>query len=423
MYKQFIISILVLISFLAKAQKYVNYDYIYQDNIRSVKCNPSLDPTRLALIPLSGGELRLSFDDLDGELSNYRYTIQYCNSDWSLYDGSELDYIEGFVDGLVTEYHFSVNTLTNYTHYDLELPNESTKWTRSGNYLLHIFNNTDKTAVLTRQFMVFDNLVSVIGHRMSSAKVDKRDSHQEIDFDVQTKNLSIRNPKLEVKATILQNGRWDKSLSGIRPTFERAQMLIFDEQDVITFPAEREFHYLFLTSLRAKNDRIDKISRFDDGYDVTLKPEIPLLDKGYIFNKDANGQYIIDNRDQLSSLGQSDWTGDYANTLFTLAKPSPYEEGDVYVCGRFSDYLPYSECKMEYDDNKHAYFALMPLKQGYYNYKYAILGKDKKKLLTSSIDGDWYETENDYTILIYYHPIGTRYDQLIGVGNMNTLTF
>ena len=69
-----------------------------------------------------------------------------------------------------------------------------------------------------------------------------------------------------------------------------------------------------------------------------------------------------------------------------------------------------------------AYVADIPLKQGFYNYAYVTVPKRGDKIPNmSELEGDWYETENQYTILVYYRPFGARYDQLMGTFNLNSL--
>lgn len=38
---------------------------------------------------------------------------------------------------------------------------------------------------------------------------------------------------------------------------------------------------------------------------------------------------------------------------------------------------------------------------------------------TRPTDGDFYETENEYIILVYYRPNGGRYDKLAGYRRIN----
>ena len=61
------------------------------------------------------------------------------------------------------------------------------------------------------------------------------------------------------------------------------------------------------------------------------------------------------------------------------------------------------------------------LKQGYYNYTYLLVDKNNPAV-RSTVEGNYYETENVYTILVYYKPFGGRTDELIGIGTLNSRT-
>ena len=41
------------------------------------------------------------------------------------------------------------------------------------------------------------------------------------------------------------------------------------------------------------------------------------------------------------------------------------------------------------------------------------------QLSTAAIEGNHYETPNEYQIYVYYHPFAARYDRLIGIGVLN----
>jgi hypothetical protein len=66
----------------------------------------------------------------------------------------------------------------------------------------------------------------------------------------------------------------------------------------------------------------------------------------------------------------------------------------------------------------------MLLKQGYYSYTYATKDKKSKKMVAdaSLTDGNFWETENDYTIFVYYHSLSGRHDELVGVTTINSRT-
>jgi hypothetical protein len=68
---------------------------------------------------------------------------------------------------------------------------------------------------------------------------------------------------------------------------------------------------------------------------------------------------------------------------------------------------------MVFDQRVGAYVARLLLKQGYYNYQYAVPNQNDNPDF-SVIEGNWYATENQYTVLTYFRPRGGQYDQLVG---------
>ena len=54
------------------------------------------------------------------------------------------------------------------------------------------------------------------------------------------------------------------------------------------------------------------------------------------------------------------------------------------------------------------------LKQGYYNYHYAINDTSLNYLDVSSIEGTHYQTRNKYQIYVYYKSLNERFERLIG---------
>ena len=55
------------------------------------------------------------------------------------------------------------------------------------------------------------------------------------------------------------------------------------------------------------------------------------------------------------------------------------------------------------------------MKMGYYSYQYVLRKSDGTTEYLPS-DGNYYETRNEYTCLLYYRQIGGRTDLLYGVG-------
>jgi len=214
-----------------------------------------------------------------------------------------------------------------------------------------------------------------------------------------------------VRAAVLQNGRWDNAITDLKPFFTRINELVFDYQDKIVFPAGREFRYLDLRSLRFKSENISAIESYRDGYEVILYKDEKRTNQSFFTREDINGRYVIESYDE----NDFDLASDYANVLFTLYSPAPLN-ADVYLMGAISDWQPKEEFKMVYNSAINGYVIKALLKQGYYEYAYGVVPdiEGAQALDMEETEGNSYETQNNYTIIIYYRPFGSRYDQVIG---------
>ncbi len=485
-----ILSLLALLPVLAFSQEegLVYYDYIYSENIKSVKFHVDGLLTSMPALDLGGGSvLVLSFDELNTEAKNYAFSIQHCDANWQPSNLTEFEFMEGFSESRINDYAFSFKVKSEYTHYWLTLPNRDFKVKISGNYLLKVYEDEgDKRLAITRRFVVVDHQVKVAGKAVRPARVDKITTHQEIDFTVYHENLEIRNPQQEISAVVVQNGRWDNAITGLKPLFSRVGQQVFDYQDKITFPAGKEFRYIDIRGIRYPDPRIISFGREADGkYVSVLEKDIKRGAQPYFDWRDINGNFIIENTDergrinysqnsrlsagsfitQLTPQEERDFEGraaratttqqqlaiqrerqallnqrraeadareqeiygnnnagadlhnlqsEYVEVLVQLNSPGEMYDQDLYVFGGLTDWQLKPEYKMTFNPATNCYVAKLNLKQGYYEYLYAALPRGSSKIDFEETEGDWHETDNYYTIFVYYRPFGGRYDQLIG---------
>ena len=395
-----------------------NTDRILDDQVRSVKLSVMGAPLSMPIVDIKapGGVLNLEFDHLGDELRDYAYTILHCNRDWSFSELDQLEYLDGFTEDRITNIDPSFNTITQYTHYTLRLPNQNVRWSKSGNYILRITDKEDDRVVLERRFMVVEPQWRIDASLTRTVMVEKSNTHHEIDFKVVTKNARISNAQNDVSAIVLQNGRWDNAIGPLKPYIERADGISFDYQDVVIFPAGKEFRFFDIRTFDFRGDHVKTISDRGDYIDVTLRTDETRFARPIDFRPDANGRFIIENNNANQTLLQCD----YASVLFSIAQNMPIDEADVYVFGELTDWQLKPEFKMEYSHEARAYYCEAILKQGYYNYQYVVLDHRTGALDPDGLEGNWYETGNLYTLLVYYHPFGSRYDRLMGAVTLNS---
>jgi Domain of unknown function (DUF5103) len=393
---------------------------ILDDKIKTVQMVVSGGVLAYPIVDLKAANntLTLGFDHLGSDLKDYLYTIQHCDSEWKPSTSiDDNEYISGFTEDRVFDFYNSFNTLQPYVHYTIRLPNANMRWMLSGNYVLKVFDNdNDRKLVLVRRFSVVEQLWSAEAKFVRASSVLKSDTHHEIDFIVNTKNTRIAFPAREVKAYVLQNGRWDNCVGPLTTPLLRQNQLVFDFQDSIVFEGNKEWRFFNIRTFDFRGENVQKISTKPNMLVVNLSRDVNRAVRPYSFMPDIDGRYIIDNTTQGQSVQQCD----YAEVIFWFPMEVALPDKDVYVFGELSDWQIKPEFEMYYDNTIKAYVGNIILKQGYYNYQYATVSDENPKPDLSTLEGNSFEAANRYFIFVYYKPFGQRYDRLVSVTNLDS---
>lgn len=402
-------------------QKEILYkDKVYQDNIKTAMLYNSNSELAPPIIAINTEEyLTLRFDDTDNNVKSFNYSLIHCNADWNPSGLMEIEYLDGYFQGNITNYDYSFNTLLPYIHYTVDFPNSGTKITVPGNYILFVYENNDKeNPVLTRRFMVYEPRVNITYEYKRPDDVEERNYKQEIDFSVFTNNLTLNNGFSDLKVFILQNYRWDNCLANLTPKFIRSNELVYNLDEPQTFQGLNEFRHVNLTSTQIKSNRILVLGHDSTLYNALLYRDEKRSYKKYSTQGDINGRLKIQ-RD--NSNGESHTQADYMWVTFNLDQNTPVLEGDLYLFGLFTDWEVRPEYKMEYSSSLGMYLKTIKLKQGNYDYMYVMLPKNKNTPDNTYIEGTHFDTENQYTILVYYRDIKRNADILIGLQDFNNV--
>lgn len=394
-------------------------DHVYRPYIKSVLLHDvSFELSQPILNLESQEQLQLSFDDLQADLKNYSYTIIHCNANWEPSDLMSAEYIDGFADNNINNYNYSLNTLQKFTHYDVVFPNSSMRITKSGNYLLKVYENGDpEQVVISKRFMVYQNRVMINGRVSAASVIADRNYKQEVDFTINHTGYNIMNPYADLKVVITQNNRWDNAKKGLKPLFVKDNELVYDYDEDNVFTGGSEYRFFDIKSIRYQSERVYKISIDTLGNHVQLYNDDRRTFKRYYSQQDINGKYIIKTQEGRDSRREAD----YCYVYFFLPCDEVFMDGNLYVFGAFNNWECSKENLMKYNPARFGYEAVLYLKQGYYNYEYAFIKDGSTEADNTVIEGMHYETENDYTIYVYHKQQGTFYDQLIGVKRMNSM--
>ncbi|WP_440120120.1 DUF5103 domain-containing protein [Tenacibaculum sp. Ill] len=385
----------------------------FAQNIKTVQLRPKNNPNFYTPIVRLGDVLKLSFDDLDADSKQYQYKIEHMTHDWKPSSMTSNQYIEGFEQNEIINFTNSFNTLQPYTHYSVEIPNQNTIITKSGNYLISIIDENYEV-IFTRRCVFYEEITTVGVAAFRSRNTATTNEQQTVQFSVNHPGLQINIPSQEINVTLFQNHNWNTAITNLQPIFIKPQQLLYNHTVKTNFWGGNEFLNFDTKFIRNSSLNIARVER-KNLYHSYLYTDEPRIDKIYTYNPDINGQFVVRTTERDVVDNRDNTEADYSLVHFSLEAFEPYENEDVYVYGAFNNYELSEENKMTYDSSQKIYKATLPFKQGFYNYSYATLDNNKNIDL-HEVDGSFYQTENEYTVIVYYKPFGEIYDRVIGVG-------
>jgi len=402
----FVVTFFCAASLFSQPKDLVNYDHDYSDKIKSVIIRPAGSNTGFPVTFLNSDQpLELVFDDLNGDFKYYKYRIVQCDANWNPSALTEIEYLQGFNDQEVRNYAYSVNTRVVYTQYNFTFPNDLLGVTKSGNYLIHVYSDEDNTPIITRRFIVSDQLFGVTASIAGDIQAGSARENQRINLTL-SPSVRIIDPLTQVRVAIIKNGIWENKPL-LSPRFVRNDVLTFDYVNETSFEGGKEFRFLDIRSFRRPSFKVENLERYDDRTEVFLRTERLDEKSGHIAYPDLNGSFISQNLDNRNDIMESD----YAMVHFYLKSPGPLPN-PVYVMGQFNEWgRSEGSVPMQYDSEKGYYSTTIDLKQGYYDYFYAEKMKDGSFDHTRT-EGNSYETSNNYQIIVYYKAYGERYERV-----------
>jgi hypothetical protein len=363
-----------------------------------------------------GDTFQLQFDDLHGDEEDYFYQISHCDYNWQPSQLTRNEYLGGFDDQRIIDYENSLNALQIYSHYRISFPNRFTQLKVSGNYIITILND-DRDVVFSRKFIVYEELVSVPLQVKSARDLKDVNKKHNLDFAVKSNSITFQSPLQNVKVLLMQNGRFDNAITNIKPMYTIGNDLIYKYDKETQFWAGNEYLFFENKNIRAANNSIARIDTNGGLYNCHLYANNPRAEKPYTFWPDLNGNFSVN----CLNAQNFEIECDYAWIYFTLTAPSSLANKNIYITGMFNNFALTEENKMEYNPKKGIFEKAMMIKQGFTNYKYVVTDKSDQIDEANSLDGNYFQTENNYFAIIYYRENNQRYDRVIGKGVANSI--
>lgn len=362
-----------------------------------------------------GDRLQLNFDALNGEEEDYYYKITHHNYDWTESDLSKGEYLDGFDDVRIETYENSLSTIQIYSHYFLTIPNRETRAIKkSGNYLISIYNDYNEL-IFSRKFMVMEPIVGVGVEIKRSRDLEYVEERQVVNFTINSPSLLLINPKQNLHTLVIKNNNIHNTITGLKPQYTLGSELIYRYDQEASFGGGNEFLAFDNKDVRSAVNGVRRVE-LNDIYENFMYTDITRKDRPYTFNPDVNGTFVVRNIDALSS---SSIEADYVRMHFSLQHFEDIGDKEIHIYGGFNNWTIDGSTYMAYDEASGKYKNSRLFKQGFYNYQYVLVDRDGT-IDDGAISGNYWQTENEYAVVVYYRDQGGRFDRIIGVGYSNS---
>ena len=383
-------------------------DRIYEPQIKTVQCYPNQPTEGNSLLPaatrMETQNLLLEFDDLREQHSNYSIRLIHCNFDWTKSILMDLDFMHDYNEFAINDYSFSLNTFVPYVHYRIEIPPVKIP----GNYVAIIYRDGNRQdLILSKRIVVFDSKLDLKTDNQISGLGNIRSTNQALNFMINYGRTEIINPLGSIHVVIRQNQRWDNAKIDVKPSFVREDISqleyrSFDMDN--TFQAGNEFRFVDFRSLNYPGQNTLRLDKSRKPFELFVNVDGPRTYQSYSQYADLSGNFYPANAD----YPQEPWiSANYLQVNFSLQ--SPPVKGDLFVIGAFNGWERNEGNKMKYDQGMYTKKILM--KQGFYNYEYWVNSAEADG---NQVEGNHFETENIYEVLVYYRPFQPNADLLVG---------
>ena len=412
MFKDFFCKIVLLFvanSTLAQTQTEIIPPYNIK-TISFIQSNENVVP----IFKLGDG-FQFQFDDLFGNEANYYFEIVHCDYNWIPTDIPKTDYMKGFDGQRIQEYENSVNTLQMYSHYKLPIPNQYMQLRISGNYILKILNES-RDVILSRKFIVYEDLVTVPMQIKRARTANYLDYKHNVEFSIKSQAINFQNPLKNIKVCLMQNGQLNTAIQNIVPQYTIGNDLIYKYDTQTQFWAGNEYLYFDNSDIRSAGNNISRVDSSSGIYNTNLYTNNARGNYPYSLTPDVNGNFVVRN------IGgtKNEIEADYAWVYFSLSAPSFMKNKGIYITGMFNNYSLSPEYKMDFNKEKNTYEKAILIKQGFTNFQYQIADDKGNIDAENAIDGNFWQTENEYTLLVYYRENNDRYERVIGKASANS---
>lgn len=387
---------------------------------KTLQVYPELNPMAPPVVSLTdmADRIVVEFDELADDRRYMRYSLTHCDARWRPEGLVDSEFLDSFNEGTVDDWDHSQATVVQYVHYRITLPNDEVRITQPGNYLLKVYDENDPDETLLQaRFSVVEPRAGISLSATSRTDIDTNERHQQLGIEIDTRQLELDDPFNDLRVVITQNGRPDNETVLVTPQRRGYNSVIYEHLRPLIFPAGNEYRRFETVSTTYPGIGVEGINRDARVVNFTLFTDRPRVGESYLYDQTQQGRFVVRNTDVSDDYSPTQ--ADYVMVHFTLAA-TPTIQGDIFIDGDLTQRRFDPSSRMIYNNATGVYEQSMLLKQGSYNYQYLFVPSGSLKGETGPIEGDKYQTVNEYTVKVYHRPKGGRFDRLVGVSTITT---
>lgn len=379
--------------------------FISNEEIKSLQLHRSGRPGSAAIIELgSRQKLTLSFELLEFDSRQFNIRFTHHNADWNRSSLPPEFFMDGFYDINVDAGSVSRSQRPQYRQYVFDFPNDQFRFTKSGNYMLHLEDKDSGFTVLTLPFFIYENEGSVVS---SVEEVGTRRNLRRTHRPVSRYDLPemIEQPQFDLKFYFTQNQFWGRSRRANELDFSNPGEVQFEVKNTQAFIGDYEFLQLRLRELSQTNPQVFEVEPDKNPPKVILKDDT----RGF----SSTGPLSGSNRFGLPNLGLQ---ADYADVkfIFDAGKNVP-SESEIYLVGDFNNWAIQSQNRLEYQPDIDRLSVNTILKEGAYNYKYVLVTEEEIDDLF--FDDLFTSGRQEYHAMVYMNDSQQFYDRLLQINH------
>ncbi|KAF0152138.1 MAG: hypothetical protein FD143_1355 [Ignavibacteria bacterium] len=384
--------------------------------IKSLRVYIGSNETSFPVIDFASSDEKTITIDFDVQTTSYPNLIiqfKFCDSNWQPYENQFLQ------NPLYnTEYNLWLDKIPNGIkgarfHYTGSFPNNNVQFPFSGKWMFFITDSHNKNLVYAAQkfFVVLPGIklnVQVTRETMQGSFGDKANLGRTLAIKTSFTLPDSLFPSNVRKIEIVKNRMITSPIVIDRNVNNQERYYEWD--------AARKFSFV-ARQLRPGNEYRQIDTRSITNYPTeTVDARFGEHDQSDLFTKrkrDFNGSSLL--------LNYRNPNADYQNVVFKLKAPENVTK-PIFLVGSFNDWKLLPEFEM-YDDKGMMNFSIS-LKRGVHAYQYVAANINGNRIANADweiLEGNFFETENEYFIFLYYEsPEKGGYNKIIGYEKIRT---